>query len=217
LHRSLWSVSEDHEDLTDQVIDEWVARMSDHDLKRIDLTLPREFVSAIEDSILIHEEVQGLSRFHPVRRMPISNSARFLLLQETFRTRSLFLSREDTFLALPKESLSQKLAQLLLACKTRNFLHFESLWTQFQPELADSPLYWHMGASVAGRRMKLNTARSRSLKSVKSGRYGLKNWLFLGKAALLTGHWRTFQWAAEEVAAKQKRIERRVKNYAKFV
>jgi hypothetical protein len=74
-----------------------------------------------------------------------------------------------------------------------------------------------MGASVAGRRMKLNTARSRSLKSVKSGRYGHKNWLFLGKAALLTGHWRTLHWAAKEVAAKQKRIERRVQNYAKFV
>lgn|GEM_PF-3361499 len=64
--------------------------------------------------------------------------------------------------------------------------------------------------------MKPNTARCRSLRSVNIGRCGHKNWLFLGKAALLTGKWRTFQWAAEEVEAKKKRIERRVRNYGNF-
>lgn len=77
-------------------------------------------------------------------------------------------------------------------------------------------LFWHMGASVAGRRLKLKTARSGALKLVQLFRHGHKNWPFLGKAAVFTGHWRTFQWAAEEVAAKKKRIERRVQNYAKF-
>lgn len=216
LHRSLWSVSEDHENLTDEMIDEWVARMRDHDLQRIDLKLPREFASAIEDSILIQEEVQGLFRFHPVSRMPMSNSARLLLLQETFRTRSLFLSREDTYIALPEESLSQKLAQLLLASKARDFDRFESLWKKFHPELEESPMFWHLGASVAGRRWKLPTARTRALESVKKFRHGHSNWIALGKAALFTGHWRTFQWAAEEVFAKKKRVERRVRNYANF-
>jgi len=77
-------------------------------------------------------------------------------------------------------------------------------------------MFWHLGASVAGRRLKLTTARTHALESVNKFRHGHSNCLFLGKAALFTGKLRTFHWAAKEVFRKKKRIERRARNYANF-
>jgi hypothetical protein len=216
LHRSLWSVSEDHEELTDQVIDEWVARMRDHDLQRIDLKVPREFASAIEDSILILEEVQGLYRFHPIRRMPISSCARFLVFHETRRNTHPVGPSEDVYKSLPEGSRSQKLACLYLAGRERDYILFESLWEQFRPEMENSPTFWQFGATAAFRRRKFSTAHTRASKSVQLFRQAHVNYLTLGRASFLCGKWRTLYWAAGEVVLKKERIERRVSNYANF-